>query len=160
MNYKKSMRIFWLSLCLLLISGTAIIAAVHFHADKKTEDRQDFPQKNADAPAHLETKADAETDIDASADAVQSQTQTTAGQTDQPVQESVRQTNGRTVNYLYELKVKNGYLEVYYYHTEQLFLHTGILYHVLTAEQKLDLQKGKYFQNEQDLYGYLESCTS
>ena len=37
MNHKKSMRIFWLSLFLLLISGVIIIAAVQLRAHKKAK---------------------------------------------------------------------------------------------------------------------------
>ena len=68
--------------------------------------------------------------------------------------------SGNTVRYQFELKENNGYLDVYYYHTQTLFLHTGIPYSTLTMEQKQELMDGKYFLDEQALYGYLESCTS
>lgn len=147
MNHKKSMRIFWLSLCLLLVSGALIIAAVQFHAHKKAEKEQDAVQEN----------------VKAQTDAVNKPTtivEARPNETDTITDAFVQQTNGEAAIYLYELKIRNGYVEVYYYHTERLFLYTGIPYHMLTMEQRLDLQKGKYFQNEQDLYGYLESCTS
>ena len=53
----------------------------------------------------------------------------------------------------------DGYLDVYHYHTENLFFHTGVPYSDMTLKQRQELENGKYFINEQELYGYLESCT-
>lgn len=158
MNHKKSMRIFWLSLCLLLVSGTVIIAVVQYRSHKREAEADDQVQKNMDQG--LQTEPSLETDPlndglakdqDQAADTRREKTQT-----DVPTQPA----SGNTVRYQFELKENNGYLDVYYYHTQTLFLHTGIPYNTLTVEQKQELMNGKYFLDEQALYGYLESCTS
>lgn len=158
MNHKKSMRIFWLSLCLLLVSGTVIIAVVQYRSHKRDAEADDQVQENMDQG--LQTEPSLETDPlndglakdqDQAADARREKTQT-----DVPTQPA----SGNTVRYQFELKENNGYLDVYYYHTQTLFLHTGIPYNTLTVEQKQELMDGKYFLDEQALYGYLESCTS
>lgn len=151
MYHKKSMRIFWLSLCLLLVSGVAIIAVVQINFHKKEEQRQKGAIQNEDTQmdARQETKpVQAE-----NSPVARSDKQTTAERQAQPV-------GGSLSEYVYELKVVGGYLEVYYYHTKQLFFHTGIPERALTDTQRQNLKQGKYFKDEQELYGYLESCTS
>lgn len=153
MNHKKSMRIFWLSLCLLLAAGAIIIAAAQYRRHKAEINdsygrRQDVTQQ--------ETAADDENEDAAASLAAQPPAQresTTADTQVQPV-------SGTTAEYRFELKVKDGYLDVYHFHTDNLFFHTGIPYSETTLEQRQELEAGKYFVNEQELYGYLESCTS
>ena len=155
MNHKKSMHIFWLSLSLLLAAGVIVLVAAQFYTHKKEEARQEaLQEKNSIANAE-NTKATANTVYNTTVPAGLN-SKDTRNITEQPVQ----QTNGDAADYLYELKIQNGYLEVYYYHTQRLFLNTGIPDHMLTAVQKQELQKGKYFKDEKELYGYLESCSS
>ena len=158
MNHKKRMRIFWLSLCLLLVSGTVIIAVVQYRSHKREAEADDQVQENMDQGLQTEPSLETDTlndglakDQDQAADPSREKTQT-----DVPTQPA----SGNTVRYQFELKENNGYLDVYYYHTQTLFLHTGIPYSTLTMEQKQELMDGKYFLDEQALYGYLESCTS
>ena len=158
MNHKKSMRIFWLSLCLLLVSGTVIIAVVQYRSHKREAEADDQVQENMDQGLQTEPSLETDTlndglakDEDQAADTSREKTQTDV--LTQPA-------SGNTVRYQFELKENNGYLDVYYYHTQTLFLHTGIPYSTLTMEQKQELMDGKYFLDEQALYGYLESCTS
>ena len=47
MNHKKSMRIFWLSLFLLVVSGAVIIAVVQYRSHKK-EMQNSFTQQAND----------------------------------------------------------------------------------------------------------------
>ncbi len=155
MNHKKSMRIFWLSLFLLLISGVIIIAAVQLRAHKKAKTGPDNVAQQETSPGKEETEPDT-----GSATIPSAPGDSPAKGQVQPGDQSLQQTNGGAAPYLYELKIRNGHLEVYYYHTNRLFLYTGIPYEMLTTEQRLDLQRGKYFIDEQELYGYLESCTS
>lgn len=151
MHHKKSMRIFWLSLCLLLVSGIAIIAVVQINSRKKEEQGQQSTIQDEDIQmdARQETKSVPTEDFPVTRNDKQTTTQHQA----QPV-------GGNLSEYVYELKVVGGYLEVYYYHTKQLFFHTGIPERALTDTQRQKLREGKYFKDEQELYGYLESCTS
>lgn len=155
MNHKKSMHIFWLSLALLLVSGAAIIATAQFQAHKKAAMEQNAQLRTDEMPQADETVKNAVTPDSPTMGILQDQTD---GSTQ--TESYLQQTNGNANAYLYELKIRNGYLEVYYYQTQQLFLNTGIPYHMLTTQQRQDLQTGKYFTDEQELYGYLESCTS
>ncbi len=159
MNQKKSMRVFWLSLCLLLVSGAVLIAVAQSRAQKKAADTQDAVQRNINGNAGVSFSADAASDADLDAQRASSSAQDMPRQSTASTAQ-VQQTNGSAAAYVYELKVQDEYLEVYYYHTQQLFLHTGIPFYALTEEQRQDLQNGKYFRNEEELYGYLESCTS
>ncbi len=159
MNQKKSMRVFWLSLCLLLVSGAVLIAVAQSRAQKKAADTQDAVQRNINGNADVSFSADAASDAALDAQRASSSAQDMLRQSTASTAQ-VQQTNGSAAAYVYELKVQDEYLEVYYYHTQQLFLHTGIPFYALTEEQRQDLQNGKYFRNEEELYGYLESCTS
>lgn len=149
MHHKKSMRIFWLSLCLLLVSGAAIIAVVQINSHKKEEEKRQGVVEPEDTAVDISQDTEPEEEPSAAANGGQAVTERQA----QPV-------GGNLSEYTYELKVVGGYLEVYYYHTNQLFFHTGIPERALTQMQREKLSKGKYFKNEQELYGYLESCTS
>lgn len=154
MNDKKSMRIFWLTLCLLLAAGTVIIAAVWYRSHKNrignTSGHQQAEQPAADGSGTDDAK-DAAVSF-----AVQPQirnVQPSAG-----TQPSAADPDA--VEYRFELKIRDGYLDVYHYHTENLFFHTGVPYSAMSVRQRQELEQGKYFINEQELYGYLESCTS
>lgn len=154
MYRKKSMRIFWLSLCLLLVSGVAIITVVQINSHKKAAKKQQevVSDENTGVDAGEDVQS-VDVETEAKRSAAESSSQASAERQVQPV-------GGKLPDYSYELKAVNGYLEVYYYHTSQLFFHTGISERVLTEEQRQELNEGKYFKNEQELYGYLESCTS
>lgn len=160
MNRKKSMRIFWISLCLLLVSGTAIIAVVQYRSHKKESENLYMEKETKKQVMRTgESGTDAQDSVPRSLvprDTAKSYTRQEDSRSDVPAKPA----SGSAANYKFELRAQNGYLEVYYYHTENLFLHTGIPYSVLTVEQRQELTSGKYFLNEQDLYGYLESCTS
>lgn len=161
MNHKKSMRIFWLSLCLLLLSGVIIITVVQIKSredDKERQNIEETQRQDGQAEANIQTNTLAEEDANQYAD--RSKMDGNQNTVSEDTAADIQPTIGEPVTYLYELRVKNGYLEVYYYHTEQLFFHTGIPYRVLTVHQRQQLDRGKYFKNEQELYGYLESCTS
>ncbi len=158
MNYKKSMRIFWISLGLLLAAGTVIIAAAqyrsrHFRAEGSY--KKEEPVRQAVHPAQTQPDEPRESEDAAASFAAQTQlhqVQRSEGTGQKP--------DEHTVEYRFELKVKDGYLDVYHYHTENLFFHTGVPYSDMTLKQRQELENGKYFINEQELYGYLESCTS
>ena len=159
MNYKKSMRIFWLSLCLLLAAGTFIIVSVQYRSQKKIIEGS-YDHKEGTGPSiHMsqsETTAQEESKEKATSSAVQPYTQ----KEQTSVNSGIPQTNQNTVEYRFELKVKNGYLDVYHFHTENLFFFFFLPYSAMTVNQRQELENGKYFVNEQELYGYLESCTS
>lgn len=173
MNHKKSMRIFWLSLSLLLVSGTVIISVAQYRshqkemknlAEEKNQNQTQMGESQTDTDLDQKQKANEDMDTESSTHTGVSQNSDMRTQQEERAQgrqESQAQpTSGGTAQYRFELKVKNGYVDVYHYHTENLFFHTGIPYHVLTLEQRQELQNGKYFLSEQELYGYLESCTS
>jgi len=156
MSHKKSMRVFWLSLCLLVTAGVLIIAAAQYRLHQA--EREGVRQKDGQPAraAQRGTQADDEKEDTAVPVAEQPpvQRENTAADTQtQPV-------SGTTAEYRFELKVIDGYLDVYHFHTDNLFFHTGIPYSETTLEQRQELEAGKYFVNEQELYGYLESCTS
>ena len=151
MYHKKSMRIFWLSLCLLLVSGVAIIAVVQINSHKKEEQRQQGTIQDEDT--RIDDRQETKPVQAEDSPVTRSDKQTVTERQVQPV-------GGNLSEYVYELKVVGGYLEVYYYHTKQLFFHTGIPERSLTDTQRRKLRQGKYFKDEQELYGYLESCTS
>lgn len=153
MNDKKSMRIFWLTLCLLLAAGTVIIAAVWYRSHKNGTGHASARQQ-AEQPAADSSGTD-DTQDAAVSFAVQPQIRKV-----QPSGEKQPAAGTDTVEYRFELKVKDGYLDVYHYHTENLFFHTGVPYSAMSVRQRQELEQGKYFVNEQELYGYLESCTS
>ena len=161
MNHKKSMRIFWLSLCLLLLSGAIIITVVQIKSRKDEKGQQHTEESQSQGNLQTsDTQADMPGQEENSEHAASPDTSVYERTKSEDTAAQTQPTLGDPVAYLYELRVKNGYLEVYYYQTEQLFFHTGIPYHVLTTNQRKQLEEGKYFHNEQELYGYLESCTS
>ncbi len=156
MGNKKSMRVFLLSLCLLAVSGAVIIGTMQYQTYRNAATGRD--RMPGDAGQAQEADKSGQT-IGDSRQANPAET----GDVKQNYKSSTDQTRPASVPtalYLFEMKVKDGYLEVYHYHTEQLFFHTGIAYSSLTATQQEAIQKGKYFRDEQELYGYLESCTS
>lgn len=142
---KKSMRIFLFTLCLLVFSGALIIGIVQLKEhEKEAEDRQAL-QKTQDS------QTDADTDLSEAASVMR------------PVpyaRESSPRPDVAQGEYCYEIRITGGYLDVYYYGTDRLFMHTGIAESLLSEAQMEALGNGKYFKNEQELYGYLESCTS
>lgn len=149
MNHKKSMRIFWLSLFLLVAAGTAIIAVVQYQSHRKEIGRTYGEQEN-DGRAVSAAQPDTEPETahpGTMASAIphpqMQRENTTADPQTQPV-------NGNAAEYRFELKVVNGYLDVYHYHTDNLFFHTGIPYSETTVKQRQELESGKYFINEQD----------
>ena len=156
MNHKKSMRIFWLSLCLLLTAGALIIAAARYQRHK-AEINGSYERQN-DGQSVRMTQHTTETD-DKTEDAAASFAAKPPVQRENTTADS-QTVSGTTTEYRFELKVKDGYLDVYHFHTDNLFFHTGIPYSETTLEQRQELEAGKYFVNEQELYGYLESCTS
>lgn len=159
MNHKKSMRIFWLSLCLLVAAGTAIIAVVQYQSHRKEisgtyGERENNEQAVSAAQPESEPETLHKGTMASAVPHPQMQLENTTKDTQtQPV-------NDNAAEYRFELKVTNGYLDVYHYHTDNLFFHTGIPYSETTVKQRQELENGKYFINEQELYGYLESCTS
>ena len=159
MNHKKSMRIFWLSLFLLVVSGAVIIAVVQYRSHKK-EMQNSFTQQANDVQAnHLAQTQDAPAIEEEPGTAAASKPQD-AKDEPQDIHTQVQPVSGNTTEYRFELKAKDGYLDVYHYHTDNLFFHTGIPYSALTVDQRQELEHGIYFVNEQEMYGYLESCTS
>lgn len=157
MNHKKSMRIFWISLCLLVVSGTLIIAVVQYRSHKKEMQRSFREQQNdVQAKQQAQPQTEADDGEHASSSVINSQAEREDTHTDTQVQP----VSGNTAEYRFELKVKDGYLDVYHYHTDNLFFHTGIPYSAMTVKQRQELEQGIYFINEQEMYGYLESCTS
>ena len=59
--------------------------------------------------------------------------------------------------YLYEL---NGYVVVYLSDRKTIFEYTDIVFHELPELLKKEIKNGKYIQNEEELYGFLENYTS
>lgn len=158
MNHKKSMRIFWISLCLLLVSGTVIIAVVQYQSHKNEKKDSGKGQEEME-PAFRTREPQPDTDAnvdDADAASVTPHTE----RNDAAVSAQIHPADESTVQYRFELKISGGYLDVFHYGTDNLFFHTGIPYRSMTLEQRQELEKGKYFADEQELYGYLESCTS
>ncbi len=158
MNDKKSMRIFFLILGVLLAAGTVTVTAMRYWSQKSFVKGSYENQADDDASVRLsqsETAVQEEKEDAAASFAVQPQTQTEASAGSQ-----TQDGGSNTVEYRFELKVKNGYLDVYHFHTDNLFFHTGVPYGAMTVKQRKELENGKYFVNEQELYGYLESCTS
>lgn len=159
MGHKKSMRVFWLSLCLLLLLGTMAIVAVQYRSYQKGQDGLHGKQEQDGQEAKMaqsEADSDGRADDVAASFAVQPHIQrenASAGTQTLPA-------SGDTAEYRFELKVVGGYLDVYHFHTDNLFFHTGIPYSAMPLRQRQELEKGKCFLNEQELYGYLESCTS
>lgn len=158
MNHKKSMRIFWLSLCLLLISGALIIAVVQYKSHKNEKNGSRNGQEDME-PAFRTREAQPDMDSNTD-DAAAAFAQPHAQSRESAVRAQITTVGEDAAQYRFELKVLNGYLDVFHYHTDNLFFHTGIPYSAMTAEQRKELEEGKYFTDEQELYGYLESCTS
>ena len=59
--------------------------------------------------------------------------------------------------YLYE---RNGYVVVYLSDRKTIFEYTDIVFHELPDLLKKEIKNGKYIQNEEELYGFLENYTS
>lgn len=156
MNHKKSMRIFWLSLCLLLVSGTVIIAVVQYKSHKNEKNRSYDGEDMEPAFRTREPQTGTDEYVDDAAASLPSDTH----RDDTVVRAQIQPASGSSVQYRFELKVRDGYVDVYHYHTDNLFFHTGIPYSAMTQTQRQELLDGKYFTDEQELYGYLESCTS
>lgn len=158
MNHKKSMRIFWLAMCLALVAGCGILVTVRYHSYKnRTEGSYENKETNPSSVQAAQSEAEKAKEEEAAASfAVQPEKKSHPSAADSRTEADSR----HPVEYRFELKVRNGCLDVYHYHTENLFFHTGIPYHAMSLRQRQELEKGKYFVNEQELYGYLESCTS
>ncbi|MCI9123032.1 MAG: hypothetical protein HFH35_02970 [Eubacterium sp.] len=157
MNDKKSMRIFWISLCLLVVSAALIIVAVQYRGRRvPLEGGKKSDQINPAGEPHIQT------DSNTGAADVSDNASLAKNQNDRAADSGppVRAAAGQAQPYQFELREKDGYLDVYHYHTQQLYFHTGIPCQTLSAIQRQAVNQGKYFQNEEELYGYLESCTS
>ena len=157
MNHKKSMRIFWLSLCLLLISGAVIIAVVQYKSYKNEE--KDAVNGQEDMEPAFRTR-DVQPAQDSPSDDASAAFAAPHTESDTGVRATITTVGEHTPQYRFEIEVRNGYLDVFHYHTDNLFFHTGIPYHALTQDQRSEIEDGRYFMDEQELYGYLESCTS
>lgn len=156
MNHNKSMRIFLISLMILVVSGVIIIAVVGARAQKREKQQE---QEQAYQKKELQNTPSEQEPEKKLAPIKQNASDDQAG-TGQSSGQKLQQTDSAIPAYQYELRAVEGYLAVYKYHTDQLFMHTGIPCSALTDRQKQDLESGKYFVSEQELYGYLESCTS
>ena len=161
MDYRKGVRIFCV-LVLILLSVAAILAAVSGWQRQQEKLRQHIAE-NGQQEAPTEGEPDETEALGSTAHAKDVQPQAFAGEDPQVLSENedkFQKTASVVEPYRFELREQNGYLEVYRYHTDQLFLQTGISCDILSKDQKQELAQGKFFQNEQELYGYLESCTS
>lgn len=146
MHRKRSMRIFWISLSLLLLCGAIIMACVWVNTDKG-QAQANVPNTSAQRQS-VPSKAES-----SDYQAMQENTVTDAQPASQPA-------SGTVQPYQFEIRIAAGYLDVYYYQTDTLYLHTGIPCEMLDVSDQAQLEQGKYFKDEQELYGYLESCTS
>jgi hypothetical protein len=64
------------------------------------------------------------------------------------------------ISYPYYIKDDNGRLVVYEAKTQNIYAQTGIETNTLPAEIQLHLDVGIFFENEEDLYNFLESYSS
>ena len=150
MNSKKSMHIFLVTLFLLVVSGCTIIGVLH--EKELLKNQQEMLRKEVPEEGGRENLGHAADDTSYISQAHALSAVSKA---------AIRQTSGRTVSVQYEIVVENGYLNVYHFHSKELYFRTGIALDMLDESARKELQEqGKLFENEQELYGYLESCTS
>ena len=64
------------------------------------------------------------------------------------------------ISYPYYIKDDNGRLVVYEAKTQSIYAQTGIETSTLPVEIQLHLDAGIFFENEEDLYNFLESYSS
>jgi len=157
MSHNKSMRIFLISLCILVVSGVLIIAVVGARAHKKELQQHSVVPEGAVERTRTGQGQNARVQENSSRN---TETKTDSDSAIEAAPQEIQQTGSTIPPYRYELREENGFLEVYEYKTDRLFMHTGISSGVLSEDQLEELHAGKYFADEKELYGYLESCTS
>ena len=64
------------------------------------------------------------------------------------------------ISYPYYIKAMDGRLVVYMSKNHEIFMETSIESNMLPEELKEQLKVGIFFENEEDLYGFLESYSS
>lgn len=62
--------------------------------------------------------------------------------------------------YEYVIIEEAGYLTVYEKDLRTVYLHTGIAYQLLPERIQLEIDAGKLFQTQQQLYEFLENYSS
>lgn len=60
----------------------------------------------------------------------------------------------------YALRTKDGYLQVYILETGEFFMETSILYRLLPESVQAQIDHGKHFDSEEELFGFLENYSS
>ena len=68
--------------------------------------------------------------------------------------------NQAYVSSVYFIKEKDGRLVVYLSKTQEIYMETSIESETLPDDVKEKLEIGIFFENEEDLYGFLESYSS
>lgn len=68
--------------------------------------------------------------------------------------------NQAYVSSVYFIKEKDGRLVVYLSKTQEIYMETSIESETLPDDVKEKLETGIFFENEEDLYGFLESYSS
>ena len=87
------------------------------------------------------------------------QTKENAGEAPiQAVDAAVQQKPADTTTYA--LRTKDGYLQVYILETGEFFMETSILYRLLPESVQMQIDHGKYFDSEEELFGFLENYSS
>lgn len=68
--------------------------------------------------------------------------------------------SGQADTTTYELRTKDGYLQVYIVETGEFYMETSIVYRLLPESVQAQIDHGKYFESEEELFGFLENYSS
>lgn len=60
----------------------------------------------------------------------------------------------------YALRTRDGCLQVYILETGEFYMETSIVYRLLPESVQTDIDRGKYFESEEELLEFLESYSS
>ena len=60
----------------------------------------------------------------------------------------------------YALRTRDGCLQVYILETDEFYMETSIVYRLLPESVQAQIDRGKYFESEEELFEFLENYSS
>lgn len=138
-------------LAVLIVLAAGLTAALAFDGSAADDRRTQLEQYAADTDG----KDIGDAGISAASDALE--------QTDTPtraVDAGVRPKPAAADTTTYALRTKDGYLQVYILETGDFYMETSIVYRLLPEQVQAQIDAGKYFETEEELFGFLENYSS
>lgn len=143
-------------LAVLIVLAAGLTAALAFDGSAADDRRTQLEQYAADTDG----KDIGDAGISAASDAQEQTPQEKADTATRAVDAGVRPEPAAADTTTYALRTKDGYLQVYILETGDFYMETSIVYRLLPEQVQAQIDAGKYFETEEELFGFLENYSS